>query len=98
MTINELIKRLQEMGDEKWRDTAEVRICTLDGEELSDSIDAFDVKYDVRWCDINIDCPPLAAAIPDEEYDDWDDVDDEDEDWGEDEEDPDETWMEKPVS
>ena len=78
MTVNELIKRLQEMGDEKWRDVAEVRICTLNGEELSDDIDAFDVKYDVRWCDINIDCPPLADTIPDDEYDDWDDVDDED--------------------
>lgn len=78
MTVNELIKRLQEMGDEKWRDVAEVRICTLNGEELSDDIDAFDVKYDVRWCDINIDCPPLAVGIPDDEYDDWDDVDDED--------------------
>ena len=78
MTVKELIKRLQEMGDEKWRDMAKVRICTMDGEELSDSIDAFDVRYDVRWCDINIDCPPLAAGIPDEEYDDWDDVDGED--------------------
>ena len=88
MTVNELIKRLQEMGDEKWRDVAEVRICTLNGEELSDDIDAFDVKYDVRWCDINIDCPPLADTIPDDEYDDWDDVDEEDdeEDWGEDDE------------
>lgn len=83
MTVNELIKRLQEMGDEKWRDIADVRILDYDEEELADSIDPFDIKFSGKWCDIHIDCPPLAAGIPDDEYDDWDDVDDE-EDWDED--------------
>ena len=55
MTINELIQKLQEYGDEKARDLAQVRIVNLDGAVLSDDIDAFDVKFGINNVDIPLD-------------------------------------------
>ena len=40
MTVNELIAKLQEYGDEKYRDLAQVRVVNLKGEVLADNIDA----------------------------------------------------------
>lgn len=54
MTINELIHRLQECGDEKFRDFAKVRIINANGDVICDDIDAFDVKDDVRSVDIHV--------------------------------------------
>ena len=95
MTVNELIQRLQELGDEKWRDIAEVRVLDYDEEELADAIDPFDIKFAGKWCDIHIDCPPLATTLPDDEYDDWDDVDEEED---EEEDDSEGNALEQPVS
>ena len=54
MTINELIQRLQECGDEKFRDTAKVRIIYSNGDVAVDDLDAFDVKDGVQSVDIHI--------------------------------------------
>ena len=97
MTINELIEKLKEYGDEKARDMGVVRIVNSDGGVVEDQIDVFDVKFGPRGVDI-----PLTIQNDEEENDpiwedvmyrdgdeddyDWDDYDDEEED-GEDEED-----------
>ena len=54
MTINQLIQRLIKSGDEKWRDSAQIRV--LDGKEdiLGDDLDVFDVKDGVNSVDIHI--------------------------------------------
>lgn len=54
MTIQELIDRLNEAGDEKWRSVAEVRILNHRGDVLGDELDVFDVKDGVKSVDIYI--------------------------------------------
>ena len=54
MTIQELINRLEESGDQKWRNFAEVRITDPYGRVLADGIDLFDVKEGVKSIDIRI--------------------------------------------
>lgn len=56
MTVNELIERLKDYGDEKARDMAQVRVVnSFNGEVLADTIDAFDVKFGIKSVDISID-------------------------------------------
>ena len=55
MTVNELIEHMKSLGDDKWRDVAEVRIKR--GNEWytgSQQIDTFDVKAGVNSVDIHI--------------------------------------------
>lgn len=54
MTINELIKRLEEFGDEKYRDNANVRILGANGEVIVSELNAFDVKDGVKSVDFYI--------------------------------------------
>ena len=54
MTINELIKRLEESGDEKFRDTAQVRIVGAWGSVIGENINIFDVKDGYNSVDIHI--------------------------------------------
>ena len=55
MTVNELIERLKDYGDEKARDMAEVRIVDAEnGAVIADSIGAFDVKFGIKSVNINI--------------------------------------------
>lgn len=54
MTINELIQRLQECGDEKFRDIAKVRIIDNSGDVVGEDLDVFDVKDGVKSVDIHI--------------------------------------------
>ena len=58
MTVNELIEKLKEYGDEKARDMATVRIVNSDGGVVADQISAFDVKFGIRSVDI-----PLEVYI-----------------------------------
>ena len=55
MTVNELIAKLKDYGDEKARDLAQVRIVGAKGEVLDDNIDVFDVKFGIKSVDIPID-------------------------------------------
>lgn len=55
MTVNELIAKLKDYGDEKARDLAQVRIVGRKGEVLDDNIDGFDVKFGINNVDIPID-------------------------------------------
>ena len=55
MTVNELIAKLKDYGDEKARDLAQVRIVGYKGVVLDDNIDAFDVKFGINSVDIPID-------------------------------------------
>ena len=55
MTVNELIAKLKDYGDEKARDLAQVRIVSLKGEVLDDNLDAFDIKFGVKGVDIPVD-------------------------------------------
>ena len=64
MTVNELIEHLKSLGDDKWRDVAEVKIILhvkqLDKWSGKDNlvseipIDTFDVKAGVNSVDIHI--------------------------------------------
>lgn len=54
MTINQLIQRLSESGDEKWRENAQIRILNSRGDILSEELDLFDVKDGVNSVDIHI--------------------------------------------
>ena len=54
MTINELIQKLMEYGDEKSRDMATVRIVNSDGGVVADQISAFDVKFGIKSVDITL--------------------------------------------
>lgn len=83
MTVNELIEKLKEYGDEKERDLAVVRIVNQDGAVLEDNIDAFDVKFGIRSVDIPIVAfttsgSPCTDDWNDDDDEDWDEVDDED--------------------
>lgn len=59
MTVNELIEHLKSLGDEKWRDMAEVRIIK-DIKEWGNwyterqPIDIFDVKGELNSVDIHV--------------------------------------------
>ena len=55
MTVNELIAKLKDYGDEKARDLAQVRIVGTKGEVLDDNLDSFDVKFGIKSVDIPID-------------------------------------------
>lgn len=56
MTINELIEKLKEYGDERDRDMGVVRIVNkAGGIILDDEIDVFDVKFSSRGVDIPVD-------------------------------------------
>ena len=55
MTVNELIEKLKDYGDEKARDLAQVRVVNANGEVLADNLDAFDVKFGIKSVDIPID-------------------------------------------
>ena len=55
MTVNELIAKLKDYGDEKARDLAQGRIVGTKGEVLDDTLDAFDVKFGIKSVDIPID-------------------------------------------
>ena len=89
MTVNELIAKLKDYGDEKARDLAQVRIVGRKGEVLDDNIDAFDVKFGIKSVDIPIDAQASLIYPDDGEDDDLDEVwdDDDEEEWDEDEED-----------
>ena len=65
MTVNELIEHLKSLGDEKWRDVAEVKIIhrVKYADEWSEEddwmiesqpIDAFDVKAGLNSVDIHV--------------------------------------------
>lgn len=54
MTIQELINRLEESGDQNWRNFAEVRITDTYGHVLADGIDLFNVKEGNKSIDIKI--------------------------------------------
>lgn len=54
MTINQLIKRLSESGDEKWRENAQIRILDVKGNLVSEELDVFDVKDGANSVDIHI--------------------------------------------
>ena len=65
MTVNELIEHLKSLGDEKWRDVAEVRIIKdvrheneltgeVDWDTESEPIDQFAVKGGLNSVDIHI--------------------------------------------
>ena len=91
MTVNELIAKLKDYGDEKARDLAQVRIVGAKGEVLDDTLDAFDVKFGIKSVDIPIDAQ--ASLIYPDDDDDLDIVcrgnsyDDDWEDWEDDEDD-----------
>ena len=55
MTVNQLIEKLKDYGDEKARDLAQVRIVNAKGEVLEDNLDLFDVKYGIKSVDILVD-------------------------------------------
>ena len=90
MTVNELIEKLKEYGDEKDRDIAVVRIVNQDGAVLEDNLGAFDVKFGIRSVDIPIVAFTSSSGSPC--TDDWDDWEDDEGDWDEvdNEDDPDE--------
>ena len=55
MTVNELIEHLKSLGDEKWRNVAEVRIKHENKWYTgSQPIDAFDVKAGLNSVDIHM--------------------------------------------
>ena len=54
MTINQLIQRLQESGDEKWRENAQIRILDSRGNVVGEELDLFDVKEGPNSVDIHI--------------------------------------------
>ena len=54
MTINELIKALQDLGDDNFRDMAKVRVLTQDGNVLGEP-DYFDIKRGITSADIFLD-------------------------------------------
>lgn len=83
-TVEELIGKLQELGDENWRKSAKVRVVDLNGAVL-DFVDAFDVRFNSTSADIVLDYeeePELDPIWDSPDYDDddvWeDDEDDED--------------------
>lgn len=78
MTVNELIEKLKDYGDEKARDLAQVRIVNVKGEVLEDNLDSFDVKYGINSVDIPVDAYLFYPSNGQEDDDIWDDDDEED--------------------
>lgn len=102
MTVNELIAKLKDYGDEKARDLAKVRIVNVKGEVLEDNLDSFDVKYGINSVDIPVDAylfyPSNGAQDDDDDI--WEDDEDEDEVDNEDEDEEDDAgynYLEEPV-
>lgn len=91
MTVNELIEKLKEYGDEKARDMGKVRVVDHAGNVLDDNIDTFDVKFNVHGVDI-----PVFAFAYNSSYADYSDEDDfwEDDDEVDCEDDEDYGWEE----
>ena len=54
MTVNQLIDRLKESGDEKFRNQAVVRIVSTRGFKLEDNIEVFNVKDGINNVDIMV--------------------------------------------
>lgn len=54
MTINQLIQRLHESGDEHWRNTAQIRILDIKGNVIGDELNVFDIKDGLTSVDIHI--------------------------------------------
>ena len=55
MTVNQLIERLKESGDEKFRNQAVVRIVSTGGFKLyEDDIEVFNVKDGINNVDIMV--------------------------------------------
>lgn len=58
MTVNELIEVLEESGDKKWRDAAEIKVVNDNNDPdcwWGDiSVDRFNVKVGVKSVDIHI--------------------------------------------
>ena len=76
ITVNELIQKLQEMGDEKWRESAIVRIRNMKHGDIIADVDPFDIKFGGNSLDIYIDPEEPNEDEYEDEDDDWDDVDD----------------------
>lgn len=95
MTVNELIAKLKDYGDEKARDLAQVRIVGTKGEVLDDNIDVFDVKFGIKSVDIPIDAQASLIYPDDGEDDDLDDIWDDEED--DEEDDAGFNYLEEPV-
>lgn len=59
MTVNELIEALKDIGDEKFRDAAKVRIVANGvspfKSEVPVDLDSFDVKTNVASVDLHVD-------------------------------------------
>lgn len=53
MTVKELIKKLEESGDEKFKDSVQVRIIDKYGNVAAENLDMFDVKRGVNSVDIH---------------------------------------------
>ena len=98
MTVNELIEKLKDYGDEKARDMAQVRIVNVKGDVLEDNLDSFDVKYGINSVDIPVDAYLFYPSNGTEDGEDDDDiwVDDEEDD-EEDEDDAGFNYLEEPV-
>ena len=54
MTIQELIDRLMESGDEKFRKTATISIADVGGDLIEDDLDVFNVKNSVKCVGIRL--------------------------------------------
>lgn len=102
MTVNELIAKLKDYGDEKARDLAQVRIVNVKGEVLEDNLDSFDVKYGINSVDIPVDAYLFypSNGVEDDDDDIWEDDEDEDEVDNEEEDEEDDAgynYLEEPV-
>lgn len=77
MTVNELIEKLKEYGDEKARDMGKVRIVDSAGNLFDDNIDIFDVKFDVHGVTIPVNAfSANNCGYEDDDEDYWGDDDD----------------------
>lgn len=74
MTIQELIDRLMESGDEKFRKTATIGIADVGGSVIENDLDVFDVKNAVNHVEIRLPCKSEHYGLYDygNAADDWD--------------------------
>lgn len=74
MTIQELIDRLMESGDEKFRKTATISIADIGGGVIENNLDVFDVKNSVKCVEIRLPCKSEHYGLYDygNVADDWD--------------------------
>ena len=72
MTIQELIDRLMESGDEKFRKTATISIADVGGDLIADDLDVFNVKNSVKCVEIRLPFKSGHYGLDDSEYDDDD--------------------------